>query len=259
MYFGAQNITVSYGNNKVIQNLSFEIKEGLTTAIIGKNGCGKSTLLKALGRLIKYDGQVTFKDEDLLKMSNIDIAKVMAILPQSPVAPENITVLDLVSLGRFAHQSMLATNLSKEDYDMVRRVMMETNVWDLRSKKIEDLSGGQRQRVWISMVLAQDSEIILLDEPTTYLDIVHQLEVLSLLRMFAKKLNKTVVYVLHDLNMVARFADEIIAMRDGKIVAQGPVKDVFNETVIKDTYDIRVHIGADSYAETPMIWGVSNG
>lgn len=249
---------MSYGKKVVIKDLTLEITKGATTAIIGKNGSGKSTLLKALGRLNNYEGSVIYKDKELHSMSSIDIAKSIAILPQSPVAPENITVLDLVSLGRYSHQKMLASNLSKQDYDMVRRVMMETNIWDLRAEKVENLSGGQRQRVWISMALAQDSEIILLDEPTTYLDIVHQLEVLTLLRMFAKKLDKTIVYVLHDLNMVARFSDEIIAMKEGAIVTQGKVNEVFNEQVIRDTYDISVHLGQDSYSETPMIWGLSN-
>jgi ABC-type cobalamin/Fe3+-siderophores transport systems, ATPase components len=137
-------------------------------------------------------------------------------------------------------------------------VMMETKTWDLRTEVVASLSGGQRQRVWIAMVLAQDSEVILLDEPTTYLDIVHQLELLSLLKIFAKKLNKTVVYVLHDLNMVARFSDEIIAMKDGQIVTQGLVEEVFSSQMIKETYDIDVEIGKDFYAGTPIIAGVKN-
>ena len=242
----------------MIQNLTLDIKEGLTTAIIGKNGCGKSTLLKALANLLPYKGEVYFRDCDTKSMTSQKRARNIAVLPQSPDVPENMTVLDLVSLGRFPYQSRFSSSLSKEDYELVRRVMMETKTWDLRTEVVASLSGGQRQRVWIAMVLAQDSEVILLDEPTTYLDIVHQLELLSLLKIFAKKLNKTVVYVLHDLNMVARFSDEIIAMKDGQIVTQGLVEEVFSSQMIKETYDIDVEIGKDFYAGTPIIAGVKN-
>ncbi|GFH40550.1 ABC transporter ATP-binding protein [Lactococcus insecticola] len=259
MYFGAKNIAVSYGKTNIIKNLSVEIPRGLTTAIIGKNGSGKTTLLKTLGRLITPDqGHIELDEVPLSAYSNIALAKKLAMLPQSPSTPDNITVMDLVSLGRFPYQKLTMTRLSKQDYDAIRRVMMETNVWDIRTKKVADLSGGQRQRVWITLVLAQDSEIILLDEPTTYLDIIHQMEVLTLLKIFAKKMKKTVVYVLHDLSLVARFADQIIAMKDGDIVANGLTDDIFTESVIKDVFGITVEIGRDSYADTPIIVGVKN-
>jgi iron complex transport system ATP-binding protein len=172
--------------------------------------------------------------------------------------PEGITVLELVSLGRFPHQKMTQQSLSKADYDFVRRVMMETKVWDLRSEEMASLSGGQRQRVWITMILAQDSDIILLDEPTTYLDIVHQLEFLTVLKIFARKMNKTVVYVIHELNQVARFADNVVAIKDGALVANGPVDQVFTEDTIKTIFDIDVKIGYDQFSGSKMITGVKN-
>jgi iron complex transport system ATP-binding protein len=249
---------VNYGKKVVIDNLSLEIEQGKTTAIIGKNGSGKSTLLKAMGRLLPFKGQVIYKDKDLLKLPTREVAKHIALLPQSPKVPEGITVLELVALGRYPHQKLTQQSLSKEDYDFVRRVMMETKVWDLRAEQMANLSGGQRQRVWITMILAQDTDIILLDEPTTYLDIVHQLDFLTMLKIFARKMNKTVVYVIHELNQVARFADNIVAIKDGALVANGPVDQVFTEENIKRIFDIDVKIGLDEFSGSKMITGVKN-
>jgi iron complex transport system ATP-binding protein len=258
MYFGVKNITVNYGKKVVIDNLSLEIEQGTTTAIIGQNGSGKSTLLKAMGRLMPFKGQVIYKDQSLLTMPTREVAKRIALLPQSPKVPEGITVLELVSLGRFPHQKLTQQSLSKDDYDFVRRVMMETKVWDLRAEEMASLSGGQRQRVWITMILAQDTDIILLDEPTTYLDIVHQLDFLTMLKIFARKMNKTVIYVIHELNQVARFADNIVAIKDGTLVENGPVDQVFTEDNIKRIFDIEVTIGLDEFSGSRMITGVKN-
>lgn len=258
MYFGVKNINVYYGKKQVLKDVSLEIEKEKTTAIIGINGSGKSTLLKALGRLIKYDGEVIYKDELLTTRSNLEIAKILTLLPQSMQAPTDITVYELVSLGRFPHQKFTQQNLSEEDRAFVEKVMRETETWDLRDQKVAQLSGGQRQRAFITMILAQDSEIILLDEPTTYLDLLHQLDILKLLKTFAEKMKKTIVYVIHDLNHAARFADNMVIVKEGKIFASGSVEDLFTEEIIHESFGLQVRLGRDLFCQTLMITGVKN-
>lgn len=258
MYFGAKNLSVAYGKKVAVKNATFAIEKGKTTAIIGVNGSGKSTILKALGRLEKFDGKVIFKDQPLSNLTSIEIAKVIALLPQTAIAPSDITVYELVSLGRFPHQKAIQQRLSEVDKAVIERVMKETDVFDLRQEKVENLSGGQRQRVFITMVLAQDSEIILLDEPTTYLDLVHQLDILTLLKKFAVDLGKTVVYVIHDLDHAARFADDLILVKDGQVVAQGPVSDLFTAEMVKDCFGLDVTLGPDTFTGKLMITGVKD-
>ena len=239
-------------------NVTLSIKKGKTTAIIGINGSGKSTLLKALGRLIKFEGSVIFEDQPLNKRSNREIARILALLPQSAVAPDEITVYELVSLGRFPHQGLMQQRLSKEDELFIEQLMKETNIWEMREQKVSDLSGGQRQRVFITMVLAQDSEIILLDEPTTYLDLVHQLDILHLLKDLAIKRKKTVVYVIHDLNHAARFADNLVLVKEGQVIAQGPVEEQFTAETLKDCFGLDVTLGCDTFSKSLMITGVKD-
>jgi len=259
MYFGAKNISVSFGKEQVLKNISLEIKEGKTTAIIGVNGSGKSTLLRSLGRLNKFEGEVIYKDQSLRRLSPREIAKHLALLPQKTETPSDITVYDLIALGRFPHQiGLMQSRMSKADEDFLEQVMWDTETWELRHEKLENLSGGQRQRVFIAMILAQDTDIILLDEPTTYLDLVHQLEILTLLKSFAEKLGKTIVYVIHDLNHVARFADELLVLKEGRLVASGPVSEVFNEKMIQDCFGLRVRLGEDSFTGHRMILGIQN-
>lgn len=242
----------------MLKNVTLSIEKGKTTAIIGINGSGKSTLLKALGRLLKVEGQIIFNDQPLTERSNLEIARLISLLPQSAVAPADITVDELVSLGRFPYQKLLQQHLSKEDKVFVEQVMRETNVWELRNSKVSELSGGQRQRVFISMILAQDSEIILLDEPTTYLDLVHQLDILNLLKNFASKRNKTVVYVIHDLNHAARFADNLVLVKEGRVVGTGPVETLFTEGQLQEVFGLEVTLGCDTFTKSLMITGVKN-
>ena len=210
---------MSYGKEQVLKNVTLSIEKGKTTAIIGVNGSGKSTILKALGRLIKSDGQVIFDNQPLSQHSNREIARILALLPQSITAPADITVYELVSLG---------------------------------------LSGGQKQRVFITMILAQDSEIILLDEPTTYLDLAHQLDILCLLKDLATKRNKTIVYVIHDLNHAARFADNLVLVKDGEVVEEGTVDELFTQKTLKECFGLDVTLGCDTFTKKLMITGVKD-
>ena len=258
IYFGAKNIIVSYVKELVLKNVTLSIEKGKTTAIIGVNGSGKSTILKALGRLIKSDGQVIFDNQPLSQHSNREIARILALLPQSITAPADITVYELVSLGRFPHQKLMQQRLSKEDILFIEELMRETKIWDIRESKISELSGGQKQRVFITMILAQDSEIILLDEPTTYLDLAHQLDILCLLKDLATKRNKTIVYVIHDLNHAARFADNLVLVKDGEVVEEGTVDELFTQKTLKECFGLDVTLGCDTFTKKLMITGVKD-
>lgn len=249
---------MSYGKEQVLKNVTLSIEKGKTTAIIGVNGSGKSTILKALGRLIKIEGEVIFDNQKLTKFTNREIARILALLPQGITAPEDITVLELVSLGRFPHQKLMQQHLSKKDELFVELLMKETSVWEIKDSKVSELSGGQRQRVFITMILAQDSEIILLDEPTTYLDLAHQLDILCLLKDLATKRHKTIVYVIHDLNQAARFADCLILVKDGQVVGQGTVEELFTEKTLKDCFGLDVTLGCDTFTKSLMITGVKD-
>lgn len=249
---------MSYGKKQVLNQVSLEIEKGKTTAIIGVNGSGKSTLLKALGRLMKGEGEVFYQDKTLSALSQREVAQILTLLPQGLQAPSDITVYELVSLGRFPHQKMTQQRLSEEDKEFVEFVMKETNIWEMRDKYVSQLSGGQQQRAFITMILAQDSEIILLDEPTTYLDLLHQLDILKLLKSFAEKMNKTVVYVIHDLNHAARFADNMIIVKEGRIFASGTVEELFTEEMIKESFGLQVRLGRDLFCQSLMITGVQN-
>ncbi|MDR0299935.1 MAG: ABC transporter ATP-binding protein [Streptococcaceae bacterium] len=256
MYFGAKNINVSFGKQQALKSISLEILRGRTTAIIGRNGSGKSTFLRSLARLIKFEGEVIFENQTLANLTNLEIAKKIAFLPQQSTAPLDLTVTDLVSMGRFPHQKLMQRNLSNSDYEVVRSVMEELELWEFRDRKVASLSGGLQQRAWIGMVLAQDSEIILLDEPTTYLDLSMQLEILKLLKQQAEKYGKTVVYVLHDLNLVARFADEIIVLKDGQLFAEGNITKTFTEKLLYEAFGLEAKLGKDVFNEVPMILGI---
>ena len=242
----------------LLKNVTLSIEKGKTTAIIGVNGSGKSTILKALGRLIKSDGQVIFDNQPLSQHSNREIARILALLPQSITAPADITVYELVSLGRFPHQKLMQQRLSKEDILFIEELMRETKIWDIRESKISELSGGQKQRVFITMILAQDSEIILLDEPTTYLDLAHQLDILCLLKDLATKRNKTIVYVIHDLNHAARFADNLVLVKDGEVVEEGTVDELFTQKTLKECFGLDVTLGCDTFTKKLMITGVKD-
>lgn len=241
----AEKLTVAYDENLVIENLFMEIPKGKITTIIGPNGCGKSTVLKTVGRILKPKGGLIYLNgEDIKRFSSKEIARKMAILPQAPQAPSGLMVGELVSYGRFPHQKRSAA-ISHKDKEIISWALKVTKLSELEMTPIDSLSGGQRQRVWIAMALAQQTELILLDEPTTYLDMAYQLEVLELLESLNKEQGCTIVMVLHDLNLAARFADYMIAVRNGAVIRQGSPEEVMTAEVLRKTFMIDAEIGKD--------------
>lgn len=246
------NLTIAYNKKIIINNLEIVIPERKITSIIGPNGCGKSTLLKAVGRILKPErGSVYLDGIDIYTLNTKEVAKKMSILPQSPKAPSGITVGELVSYGRFPHQHGLK-KLTVEDKKIIQWAMDITKLSEYEVTLVDNLSGGQRQRVWISMALAQQTDIILLDEPTTYLDLAYQLEILELLYRLNKEQGCTIAMVLHDLNLASRFSDYIIAMRSGKIIEYGTPDEVICEDVLKKTFNINADIIKDSTSKKPI-------
>ncbi len=249
----AQSVTLSYDARQVAENLTVEIPAGDVTAIIGPNACGKSTLLRALSRLLTpKSGHVMLGGEDVRTLAPKDLARRLGLLPQSSVAPFGITVADLVGRGRFPHQRMLQ-QWSTEDEAAVQQAMAATGVTGLADRSVEELSGGQRQRVWIAMLLAQDTPVMLLDEPTTFLDIAHQLDVLELCRRLNNEEGRTMVLVLHDLNQAARFADHLIVMKDGALAASGAPSEVLTEGLLSEVFGLTSRVLADPVFGTPMV------
>ncbi|MGW1181933.1 ABC transporter ATP-binding protein [Streptomyces drozdowiczii] len=248
----ARGITVGYGGRNVIEKLDVEIPSGVVTTIIGPNGCGKSTLLRTLTRLLKpAGGAVVLDGEDIARLRTRDVAKKLGLLPQSPVAPEGLTVSDLVARGRHPHQSWLR-QWSSDDADVVRRALAMTGVSDLADRPVDSLSGGQRQRVWISMTLAQGTDLLLLDEPTTYLDLAHAIDVLDLVDDLHES-GCTVVMVLHDLNLATRYSDNLVVMREGAILAQGHPRDVITAELLDEAFGLRAEVIEDPVGDRPLI------
>jgi len=232
------NLAVGYDKVIIVPDFDVEFERGKITSIIGANGCGKSTILKAIGRIIpKESGSIIINDNDINNLKSKDIAKEMAILPQSPQAPGTLTCFELVSYGRYPYQKGFG-RLSKEDKDIVEWALKATNMFEYRNREIAFLSGGQRQRVWIAMALAQQTGIILLDEPTTYLDLCHQLEVLELLKKLNEEEHTTIIMVLHDLNLASRYSDKLLTMKDGKVFSYGTPKEVFTEKMLEECFKI---------------------
>lgn len=245
-------LVVGYGDRVVIEGVDVSIPEGSFTVIVGPNACGKSTLLKALARLIPASaGQVTLDGKAIHELPSKELARRLGLLPQSSLAPDGITVQDLVSRGRFPHQSLLS-RWSREDERVVAEAMAATGVTDLRGRLLDELSGGQRQRVWVSMVLAQETPMLLLDEPTTFLDIAHQVELLDLIERLRGE-GKTVVAVLHEINLAARYASHLIAMRDGRIVAEGSPSEVVTEELVGRVFDLPCRVILDPDTGTPVV------
>ncbi|MEV5200091.1 ABC transporter ATP-binding protein [Streptomyces sp. NPDC053720] len=248
----AREITLRYGDRVVSTRLSIDIPDGAFTAIVGPNACGKSTMLSALVRLLRPDsGQVEFDGREVGRYATKALAKQLGFLPQDPLAPDDIKVRQLVGRGRFPHQSMLAL-WSPEDEEAVDGAMTAAGVADLADRPVQELSGGQRQRVWMAMVLAQQTPYLLLDEPTSFLDITHQYQLLGLLARLRDQ-GRTVVAVLHDINQACRFADHLIAMKDGRVVAEGDPGDVVDAALIKDVFDLPSVIVPDPVTGTPMV------
>ncbi|MFE5239618.1 MULTISPECIES: ABC transporter ATP-binding protein [unclassified Streptomyces] len=248
----ARGVTVGYGGRTVIDGLDVVIPSGLITTIIGPNGCGKSTLLRTLTRLLKpTGGSVVLDGQDIATLRTREVAKKLGLLPQAPVAPEGLTVADLVARGRHPHQSWLR-QWSSDDASVVERALAMTGVSELADRPVDSLSGGQRQRVWISMTLAQGTDLLLLDEPTTYLDLAHAVDVLDLVDDLHES-GRTVVMVLHDLNLATRYSDNLVVMRAGEILAQGHPCDVITAELLDEAFGLRAKVIDDPVGDRPLI------
>lgn len=249
----ARGLTLGYAGVDIVHGLDLVVPDGLVTVIVGANGCGKSTLLRGLARLLKpRAGSVELDGRPLKEWASADIARVMGLLPQNPVAPDGITVADLVGRGRYPHQGWFR-RWSAEDDAAVEAALAATHTTELADRTLAELSGGQRQRVWVAMVLAQDTDLVLLDEPTTFLDISHQVDLLDLLDELNHVHGKTVVMVLHDLNLACRYAHHIVAMKAGTVVAQGTPQDVITAEVVDDVFGLPCRVVPDPVTGTPLV------
>lgn len=249
----AEDLTLGYGDRTIVDGLDLEIHTGVITTVIGPNGCGKSTLLRSLGRLLKPKAGTVFLDgRSISSMKTKEVARTLGMLPQAPVAPEGLTVADLVSRGRHPHQSWIR-QWSADDETEVAHALELTGIADLADRAVDELSGGQRQRAWISMALAQGTDILLLDEPTTYLDLAHSIEVLDLVDRMHDELGRTIVMVLHDLNMAVRYSDQLIVMKQGRVVVSGPPQDVISEELLLDVFGLEAAVIDDPMSDRPLI------
>ncbi|WP_230874903.1 ABC transporter ATP-binding protein [Lysinibacillus cavernae] len=248
----AQNLNVSYGENLILEDLNLQIPKGKITVLVGANGCGKSTLLRTFARLQKpKSGEIFLEDDKIEAISTKEVAKRLAILPQGPVAPEGLTVQQLIKQGRYPHQSWLK-QWSTEDEKIVNNALEVTQMLEFADRPVDALSGGQRQRVWIAMTLAQKTDLILLDEPTTYLDMAHQVEILDLLFDLNVNEGRTVVMVLHDLNLACRYAHHIVAVRDKQVYAQGKPEEVVTAEMVQAVFRMDCTIINDPLFGTPL-------
>ncbi|GAW52429.1 MULTISPECIES: ABC transporter ATP-binding protein [unclassified Nocardioides] len=249
----ADAVTVGYGGEPVVRDLSLAIADGRVTTIVGPNGCGKSTLLRTMARLLRpTSGRVLLDGEPVHDASTKEVARRMALLPQSPIAPDGLLVRDLVGRGRHPHQRWFS-QWSAGDEAIVEAALEMTDTSDLRDRALDQLSGGQRQRAWIAMTLAQDTELLLLDEPTTYLDLAHQVEVLDLVTRLNRERHRTVVMVLHDLNLAARYSDVIVVMKDGVVVCEGDPTTVFTPAMLAETFGLEADVLPDPRTGLPIV------
>jgi iron complex transport system ATP-binding protein len=251
-----EKIEVIYGNKIIIDSVDIHIKKGTVNTLIGPNGSGKSTILKALTQQKKINsGEIFFKGDPIQTLSRMYWAKKVTYLPQNPKAPNDFTVWDLVSLSRNAYLKWYE-RLGKRDYEIIEESIGKTNIQDHKYKLLSELSGGERQRAWIAMALAQEPELIILDEPTTFLDIAYQFEVLEIIKELNEKENITVLMVLHDLNHAAKYSDNIVLLKKGRVFAEGPPKDVMNKENIREAFNIEVKVQHDEENNYPLIYPI---
>lgn len=249
----SNRVKSGYNGKIIVKGVDITIPKNQISVIIGSNGCGKSTMLKTFCRLIKpEEGVVTLDDKSLGEISSKEVAKVVGLLPQTSQAPEGIKVIDLIARGRFPYRKLMSS-MTKEDYNAVAEAMDFMGITDLADRSIDELSGGQRQRVLIALALAQKTDILFLDEPTTYLDIAYQIEILDLLKELNKKRKTTIVMVLHDINLSTRYADYIFAMKDGELIRQGTPTDVITVNNIKEIYGLDSEIICDPVSNSPYM------
>lgn len=248
-----KDVSVGYGERTVLDTLNVDIKRGAVTSIVGPNGCGKSTLLRTMSRLLNpTKGEIVLDGKSIHDIPTRKLATQLGLLPQTPIAPDGIVVADLVGRGRTPHQGILG-RWSQQDYDIVAEALETTGISDLAERSIDELSGGQRQRVWIAMALAQRTDTLLLDEPTTYLDVKHQLDVLDLLTELNRDRGTTIVMVLHDLNLAARYSDELVAVSSGKVFAHGHPREVITKENVKSVFGIDSVIITDPVSDQPAV------
>jgi iron complex transport system ATP-binding protein len=251
--FRVDRLVSGYENKTIIDGISLEIPKNKISVIIGANGCGKSTLLKTMAKLIKpSEGDISLDGKEIHKYPPKQLARMLGLLPQSPVVPDGITVADLVGRGRFPHQSLFG-GWSKKDYEAVEEAMEFMKIMEFANHDIDELSGGQRQRVWIAMALAQQTDILFLDEPTTFLDITYQVEILDLLTNLNRQYGTTIVMVLHDINLSARYADYLFAVKEGKLVSEGKPAEVLTSDLVKTVFDLDCVVIPDPISDTPLI------
>ncbi len=249
----ADRVSLGYGERAVVSELSVRVPDGRVTVIVGPNACGKSTLLRGMARLLRpTSGAVLLDGEAIHRQSTRQVARALGLLPQNPVAPEGVTVVDLVGRGRHPHQGAFR-RWSREDEVAVAEALELTDTSELADRVVDELSGGQRQRVWIAMALAQGTDLLLLDEPTTYLDVAHQIEMLDLLTDLNGGRGTTVVMVLHDLNLSARYADHLVAMKSGEIVAEGAPAEVVTEETVRAVFGLGNRVITDPVSHTPLV------
>jgi len=247
-----EEVTLSYDEAPVIEDLTVVVPEGRITSVVGPNGCGKSTLLRSLARLMKPRGGVIYLDGDAIaKLPTSEVAKRLGILPQSPMAPVGLSVRELAAQGRYPHQSWLS-QWSKHDERAVEKALQTTGIMELADRPLDTLSGGQRQRAWISMALAQETETLLLDEPTTFLDMAHQLEVLELLKCLNQDEGRTILMVLHDLNNAARYSHNVIALSGGGVFDAGPPAEVVTPELLREVFHVEADIVPDPRTGMPL-------
>ncbi|MDT9696846.1 ABC transporter ATP-binding protein [Streptomyces sp. P17] len=249
----AEGLRLAYDDRVVVEDLDLVVPTGRITVIVGANACGKSTLLRALARLLTpTSGAVRLDGRSIHSIPTRALAQQLGILPQSPVAPEGLTVIDLVGRGRSPHQTWWR-QWSSADEEAVHEALRATDMTDLAHRAVDELSGGQRQRAWIAMAVAQDTPVMLLDEPTTYLDLAHQIDVLDLITDLNRHQGRTVVMVLHDLNQACRYADHIVAMKQGRIASEGSPTEVVTAAMVEEVFALRCVVGTDPVSGTPMV------